>query len=350
MSECRVNFFQFDSQKNQDANQVVVVAHYRNKWVLVRHSESGLLELAGGIRSQSETLVGAARRILGEEIGASRFHLVPVETYQVDMGLEGNSSGVVFYAEVEKLSEPWNRELVFIEENSSVKGPMGSHLPLFERVLLKTQILQRAKPYRHVIWDWNGTLIDDVELAVKVAGVLLEENQLPAITLPDYKESFGFPVIDYYERIGFDLERHCFNALSDRFHEEYGRYRLSHSQLFQDVHWQLEFLAKSRKQSILSAAAQWHLDEWVKHHQVDHHFDHIFGIDNHYAGSKLERGRELIEKSRISPSQTLLIGDTDHDLQVANELGIDALLIADGHQSFNKLSQLHHNVLESRYL
>ena len=83
---------------------------------------------------------------------------------------------------------------------------------------------------------------------------------------------------------------------------------------------------------------------------MDHHFDHIFGIDNHYAGSKLERGRELIEKSRISPSQTLLIGDTDHDLQVANELGIDALLIADGYQSFNKLSQLHHNVLESRYL
>ncbi len=43
-----------------------------------------------------------------------------------------------------------------------------------------------------------------------------------------------------------------------------------------------------------------------------------------------------------------MIGDTDHDLEVGNELGIDVLLIADGHQSFEKLKNVHDNVIETR--
>ena len=76
----------------------------------------------------------------------------------------------------------------------------------------------------------------------------------------------------------------------------------------------------------------------------------MFGISDHFATSKLARGRELLLKSDIPPHKTILVGDTDHDLDVGKELGIDVLLIADGHQSFEKLSGIHSNVIESRFV
>ncbi len=105
---------------------------------------------------------------------------------------------------------------------------------------------------------------------------------------------------------------------------------------------------KYRKQSILSAAAQWHLDDWVKKFDIHHYFDHIFGIGDHNASSKLDRGKELIELADVCPSQTILVGDTDHDLDVGNELGIDVLLVANGRQSYERLSAIHPNVIETR--
>jgi phosphoglycolate phosphatase len=87
----------------------------------------------------------------------------------------------------------------------------------------------------------------------------------------------------------------------------------------------------------------------VEHHGLTHYFDRVYGLKDHYARSKVERGRELIFDSQIDREHTLLIGDTDHDLEVAQELGIEALLIADGHQSFERLEPRHHRVLKSRH-
>lgn len=137
--------------------------------------------------------------------------------------------------------------------------------------------------------------------------------------------------------------------MSKRFHEEYNRFRMDHWKLFPGIESHLETLALEKKQSILSAAAQWHLDDWVKHFNIAQHFDHVFGVADHYATSKVDRGKELVTVSQISPEETILIGDTDHDLEVAHALGVNVLILCDGHQSFNRLSALHPNVLKTRF-
>lgn len=213
---------------------------------------------------------------------------------------------------------------------------------------MNQKILGAIERFKHVIWDWNGTLVDDVEIAVSAVNVLLTENGLNPLDTHSYRQAFGFPVRDYYLKLGFDFDKVPYEKLCDRFIEEYNHTRAKLAELFPGTHDLLTSTRASRKQSILSAAAQWHLDEIVEHFGIKHHFDHIFGIADHFATSKLQRGRELLEISGIDGSDTILIGDTDHDCEVARELGISCLLIADGHQHHERLQAVHGNVIAGR--
>ncbi len=64
------------------------------------------------------------------------------------------------------------------------------------------------------------------------------------------------------------------------------------------------------------------------------------------AGSKVARGRELIARVNEPLEQTVLIGDTDHDLEVGKALGIDVILVDHGHQDILRLQKVHSKVLK----
>lgn len=213
--------------------------------------------------------------------------------------------------------------------------------------------MQSIRPYlknkEHIIWDWNGTLLNDIDCAVDVICELLAEQGKPAITREAYLDHFGFPVMDYYRRVGFDFNQVSFEILSDKFISRY-QARVRDCQIHPGTRELLEEVkALGRTQSVLSAAMQSHLLEQIGHQGIQHFFDHIFGLGDHYAASKMERGRELIKTVGIPIENTILIGDTDHDLEVGKDLGIDVLLIADGHQSHARLKKIHHQVLATRH-
>ena len=52
--------------------------------------------------------------------------------------------------------------------------------------------------YDHVIWDWNGTIIDDAYLCVEVMNQVLKNRDLPLINISSYRKNFCFPVKKYY--------------------------------------------------------------------------------------------------------------------------------------------------------
>jgi phosphoglycolate phosphatase len=78
---------------------------------------------------------------------------------------------------------------------------------------------------KHVVWDWNGTLLDDVDACVDSINSLLRERAMPTIARDHYLEHFGFPVRDFYVHLGFDLDREDFDSISAAF---IGRYNDSH--------------------------------------------------------------------------------------------------------------------------
>lgn len=211
-------------------------------------------------------------------------------------------------------------------------------------------ILAHLEGKSHIIWDWNGTLLDDVDLMVEVIGDLLDEYSLPRITRQHYRELFGFPIRNYYQNLGFDFNKVSFEKLSEKFIAGY-RTGLLSARLHEGAKELLNSLHQSKiSQSILSAAEEVYLKEQLSHFSVIHYFDYIYGLRDNYAASKIERGKELMREAKIPASSTILIGDTDHDLAVGKALGVEVLLLADGHQSYSRLVSKHFKILPNRYL
>lgn len=191
--------------------------------------------------------------------------------------------------------------------------------------------------YKHIIWDWNGTLFNDVELCLDVLNGLLTRNELTRITLNTYRDIFTFPVRDYYAKAGLDLEKYSFEELGREWMNEYQNRRLE-AKLFPYAEETLCKISDDGiEQSILSAYMQDTLLELVNHFNLRQYFTHLTGLDHIYATSKVELGRELMEKLNNKNHDVLLIGDTVHDYEVAQEIGAACILVADGHQSKLKL-------------
>ncbi|TDI60053.1 MAG: HAD family hydrolase [Alphaproteobacteria bacterium] len=199
--------------------------------------------------------------------------------------------------------------------------------------------------YDHIIWDWNGTLLDDVELCIDVVGKLLTAHGLPIPTVDHYREIFGFPVRDYYEALGFDFSITSFEDLADQYIADYDS-RADQAPLHVGALPLLDAIAATGvEQSILSAANEAHVVEITKQFGLQDYFKHIYGIHNHHAASKQDRGLELISETGIAPARTLMIGDTIHDHEVGAAMGVDVLLVAHGHQSIQRLKNVHHMVV-----
>jgi len=201
--------------------------------------------------------------------------------------------------------------------------------------------------YRHIIWDWNGTLLDDLDYSIGVMNRLLDRRGLPELDRTRYHAVFDFPVRDYYARLGFDPTTNSFEALSAEFITAYDAHRLE-CPLQPDTSRMLAAVQTAGlTQSILSAYRHETLLEIVGYFGLTRYFAHLAGLDNIYAHSKAALGRIQLGKLGLRPQEILLIGDTLHDLEVARELGVDCVLIAAGHHPAEKLRRHHHRVLGS---
>ena len=200
--------------------------------------------------------------------------------------------------------------------------------------------------FRHIIWDWNGTLLDDTQAGVNAVNGMLAARGLPLIDIPAYRDVFCFPVSDFYRAIGFRLEEEDWDAMARDFHDRF----LADTtiRLHDDALTALEcFRTAGIGQSILSASEQRILGDMLASFGVAAFFDGVFGVDNLYGHSKREIGRVLLRHLSLDPASTLLIGDSLHDHEVAQDLGVDCLLIAQGHQSRARLARSGAPVLKS---
>jgi len=195
----------------------------------------------------------------------------------------------------------------------------------------------KIEKYKHIIWDWNGTIIDDVDLCVELINWLLKEKNLKTITKQEYKNVFTIPVKNYYSALGFDFEKEPFEVIGKRWMDEYER-RKFECTAYDGVADVMEKINKlGIGQSILSAYSQHTLEEMVEHFGLTKYFSHIVGLDNIYAAGKLHLGKNLMKRLGNGIGEILLIGDTEHDYEVATEIGADCILSSNGHQSKEKL-------------
>lgn len=201
--------------------------------------------------------------------------------------------------------------------------------------------------YQHIIWDWNGTLLDDVHLCIDIVNGLLKSHNNRQLDLDTYRTVFDFPILTYYQRVGFDFSIETFEALCDKFISTYHR-RVVECGLQEGAVAILEALQqKGLQHSVLSAAEQKGLDMMVDKFRVRHFFGEVVGLSDNFARSKVENGKQLIQRLDMPPQQVLFIGDTYHDFEVAESIGVDCVLIPNGHHSIEKLKKSKAEILQN---
>lgn len=186
--------------------------------------------------------------------------------------------------------------------------------------------------YTHIIWDFNGTVYDDVDACIRSANRLLAAHGLKIIeNVADYRSLFGFPIADYYVRMGFDFSKTPYAELAvewvDYYMEE-TRDCTVYPGALEAMRW---FASHGLSQILLSATERGMLAGQVKSLGLEGCFDEVLGQDTIHAYGKGEIGRAW--KLAHPQAEILLIGDTVHDAEVARLMGADFALLTCGHQS-----------------
>ncbi len=198
--------------------------------------------------------------------------------------------------------------------------------------------------YDYIIWDFNGTLLNDVGICVDCLNTLLKSHGMSGKTEEEYKRIFTFPIKEYYRRAGFDFDVTDYDTLAHEW-TDYYRSRTD-LELFDETEQTLKTLANGGlKQIIISASEKNTLFEQTKTLGIDGYFSEMLGLDNIHARSKEAIAKEW--RARHQQAKAIFIGDTTHDKDVADAIGADCLLVPNGHQTREILEKTGATICEN---
>lgn len=182
---------------------------------------------------------------------------------------------------------------------------------------------------RYILWDWNGTLLDDTQAALDTLNIMLRRRGAPEIGMEFYRDNFSFPVKPFYVSIGMKLENEDWDALAEEYHAVYAAQPKRLNPLAMEA---LSIVrCHGAGQSIISALRQDLLDAATAEYAVAPFMDYIYGVDNLDGCSKLDRARSLVGRLREGGvGKIVLVGDSLHDFEVAEKVGVGCVLCADG--------------------
>lgn len=199
---------------------------------------------------------------------------------------------------------------------------------------------------KYVIFDFNGTVLDDVDVCIKAENKTIEHFRLdrPPLTKEEYLKLFTFPVKDYYERVGFDWSKNSYEEVGQYWFDWYRALRDEY-RVYDGV---VEMLKRNHEHGhlniLLSASSLVELKKQLIELDIAQYFDEVLGIGNIYAGSKVDVALDWIKDK--DPKECLMIGDSLHDLEVAKAMGVECILVASGHQDKETLMSSYDRVVD----
>lgn len=193
-----------------------------------------------------------------------------------------------------------------------------------------------------VIWDWNGTLLDDTQAALDTLNAMLTRRGVEPIGMDFYRATFAFPVRPFYVTIGLCRPGDDWDALAREYHEMYAAQKTI--RLNRDAVAALERVrACGVRQCVLSALRQDLLERDLARYGLTGFFRHVYGTDNLDGASKTDRARELLRvlsEQGVAPGEIVMIGDALHDREVADALGVACVLTAQGSHAGDRLKRV----------
>ena len=187
-----------------------------------------------------------------------------------------------------------------------------------------------------VIWDFNGTLINDVLTAVCSVNDTLKKCNLPLTNVEEYRRNMDMPITKYYEK-HFDMSCVSFDFLSQEYHRGFEKYHhlltpaLGAAETVKQLH------NRGIRQCVVSSFEQNRLMQLLEEFAFLPYLDGVCGAADNDCVSKIERGCRWIKEQGIDPKTALVVGDLSHDCELAQALNAPCLLFSGGHQDKERL-------------
>lgn len=188
------------------------------------------------------------------------------------------------------------------------------------------------KKYSTIIWDFNGTLVDDVYAAIgAVNDMLIKRNQNP-ITINEYSENVDIPIWKFYERVFVPGTITPEDAISE-FAAGYDKY-IKPRPLMEGAEEILSYLQKAGKNQLVVSAS--HIDKVTASLEtlgIRSYFQTVLALTDYNCTDKSFLAQQYVSENNISAECVLVIGDCVADWQMSKALYCDCVLITKGHQS-----------------
>ena len=150
--------------------------------------------------------------------------------------------------------------------------------------------------YTHIIWDWNGTLLNDISASLASVNDMLALRGKPPMNIDYYRECISVPIIGFYEK-AFDMENEDYNLIIKQYNEGYLRH-LDECKLTDGVVEVIDYFEKQgSKQAVISSSNNNQLIQNVTKYGIFDRFDAVLGAEDFYAGSKIERAENYLKNS-----------------------------------------------------
>lgn len=187
-----------------------------------------------------------------------------------------------------------------------------------------------------IIWDFNGTVLDDRAASTQAVNQMMARRNLGSITEEWYAANLIMPLEAFYESVGFDMRAEQIERLSEEFQRECAKVERP---IFPEVRKALELLReKGYRQLLFSSLHQSFLEEQAKERGVSGYFEKIMGRTDRRLGSKEQAAKRYLEQAGMDPKTVLFIGDLTTDWEMAEYVGSPCVLIPKGHQDYRRLS------------
>ncbi len=183
-----------------------------------------------------------------------------------------------------------------------------------------------------IFWDYNGTLIDDVSVALDSVNDMLIKRGMPVIDMEQYKSYIDVPISKFYEHI-FDLNEVPFDVIAEEFALGYEKH-IPEDPVMDGAKELLCYFANAGKfQAIISGSHKSSIETGLERFGLREYFDLVSGADDLRAGSKISRAESIAREHCRSSRDILVIGDCVQDYEVSRRLGANCVLLTAGHQS-----------------
>lgn len=200
---------------------------------------------------------------------------------------------------------------------------------------------------RHIIWDFNGTLLSDAQLGVDADNHVFDTLGLPRITIDDYRRHMTMPVRDFYTALGVDLNVYTYDVIS-RLWLDYFNPRAVGAGLVPGALEAVRRIGeKGYTQSILSASYEVSLLEQCDALGLTEHMALVSGLSDESARKKTDIGRRQMQQLGLTGDDAVLVGDMVADAELAHALGTRCILVPWGHNDEARLAKTGYPVAHS---